>query len=147
MNNVQMYGMLNSTVNFKANGAKAVTGVAQKVSKSGAYQAFVERLAGIQGELEYGCSLLRVNNWFNPKNVRESDKAVYEIYQSKIKNLEAEKEKVIDEMMKQIKENPNYRNLSDECMKNIREHIHCGSTWGGFYFNDEIIMGIIQSMK
>ena len=84
---------------------------------------------------------------FNPINVQESDKAIYEIYQSKIKNLEVEKEKVIDGMMKQIKENPNYRNLSDDCMKNIREHIDCGSTWGGFYFNDESIMKIIERMK
>ena len=50
-------------------------------------------------------------------------------------------------MMKQIKENPNYINLSDDCMKNIREHIDCGSTWRDFYFNDESIMKIIERMK
>jgi hypothetical protein len=147
MNNIQMNGMMNSAVNFKANSAKVVTQVVEKTNKSGVYQAAVEKLAALQRELEYGCSLLRANNWFNPRNVQESDKAIYEIYQSKIKNLEVEKEKVIDGMMKQIKENPNYRNLSDDCMKNIRQHIDCGSTWGGFYFNDESIMKIIERMK
>ena len=147
MNNIQMYGMMNSAVNFKANSAKVVTQVVEKTNKSGVYQAAVEKLATLQRELEYGCSLLRVNNWFNPRNVQESDKAIYEIYQSKIKNLEVEKEKVIDGMMKQIKENPNYRNLSDDCMNKIRQHIDCGSTWGGFYFNDESIMKIIERMK
>ena len=141
MNNIQMNGMMNSAVNFKANSAKVVTQVVEKTNKSGVYQAAVEKLATLQRELEYGCSLLRANNWFN------FNKATNEIYQSKIKYLEVEKEKVIDGMMKQIKENPNYRNLSDDCMKNIREHIYCGSTWGGFYFNDESIMKIIERMK
>lgn len=147
MNNIQMYGITNQAVNFKANGTKVVSEVAQKTNKSGIYQAAVEKLAVLQRELEYGCSLLRANNWFNPRNVQESDKAIYEIYQSKIKNLEAEKEKVIDGIMKQIKENPKYNDLSEDCLKIIREHIRCGSTWGGFYFNDESIMKIIERMK
>lgn len=50
-------------------------------------------------------------------------------------------------MMKQIKENPKYNDLSEDCLKNIREHIRCGSTWKGFYFNDESIMKIIEGMK
>ena len=64
MNNIQMYGMMNSAVNFKANSAKVVTQVVEKTNKSGVYQAAVEKLATLQRELEYGCSLLRANNWF-----------------------------------------------------------------------------------
>lgn len=48
MNNIQMNGMMNSAVNFKANSAKVVT----QTNKSGVFQAAVEKLAILQQELE-----------------------------------------------------------------------------------------------
>ena len=37
MNDIQMYGMMNSAVNFKANSTKVVTQVVEKTNKSGVY--------------------------------------------------------------------------------------------------------------
>lgn len=149
MNNIQNYGIMSSPMlNFKANPSKAIGEVAQKTaSKSGIYQAAVDKLAALQGDIEYSCALLRINNWFNPANVRESDKAVYDLYQSKMANLKKQKKEVIDEMIKQVKQDDRYKNLSDECIDLIREHIDCGSTWPGFYFNDESINKILARMK
>ena len=148
MNRVQNYGMTNcNTITFKAN-TKPISEAVEKVtSKSGIYQTAVDKLAALQSEIEYGCSLLRLNNWFNPENIRESDKAIYDMYQAKIKNLEQKKKEVINGILKQIREDARYKDLSDNCMKRIEEHIDCGSTWDGFYFNDESINKIIANMK
>ena len=142
--------MVNYQTNFKGLKdifrKKQVSEVAQKTAgKSGIYQAAVDKLAALQRELEYGCSLLRLNNWFNPENIRESDKAIYEMYQSKIKNIEQKKKEVIDGMLKQIREDARYKDLSDNQIKRIEEHITCGSCWDGFYFNDESISKIIAN--
>lgn len=146
MSPINYQPMVNSNVNFQAN-SSTVKKAAEGVSKSGVFQAAVDKLASLQSEIEYGCSLLRLNNWFNPANVSESDKAIYELYQSKLANLQQQKKEVIDGMLKQVKQNEKYKNLSDDCMEHIREHIHCGSTWGGFYFNEESINKIIAGMK
>ena len=132
---------------FRAN-TKPISEAEQKlVGKSGIYQTAVNKLANLQSELEYGYSLLRTNDWFNPGNVRKSDQTIYEIYQSKIKNLKQEKKEVIDGMLKQIKEDARYKNLSEDCIKHIEEYIDCYSAFEGFYFNDDVINKIIAKMK
>ena len=136
-----------NTVMFRASTKQIGKTVQNATGKSGIYQAAVDKLADIQRELEYGHSLLRVNNWFSPADVKESDKAIYEMYQSNIKKLEQQKKEVIDGMLKQIKENARYKDLSNDCMKLIKEHIDCGSTWEDFYFNDKSINKIIANMK
>ena len=146
MNSIQNYGISkNNAIMFRASTKPICEAVEKAAGKSGIYQAAVDKLATLQRELEYGCSLLRLNNWFNPANVRESDKAIYEMYQSKIKNLKQKKKEVIDGMLKQIREDARYKDLSEDCMKRIEEHIDCGSTWSGFYFNDESISKIIAN--
>lgn len=136
-----------NTVMFGVNTKQIGNTVQNATGKSGIYQAAVDKLADIRRELEYGRSLLRVNNWFNPADVKESDKATYEMYQSNIKKLEQQKKEVIAGMLKQIKEDSRYKDLSDDCMKRIKEHIDCGSTWEDFCFNDKSIKKIISDMK
>ena len=48
-------------------------------------------------------------------------------------------------MLKQIRGDARHKDLSEDCMKRIEEHIDCGSTWVGFYFNDESINKIIAN--
>ena len=73
----------------------------------------------LKRDLEYGSSLLRSNNWFNPANVSESDKAIYEQYQSSIDSLRKRKKEVIDEILKLVKQNEKNKNLSDDCMEHL----------------------------
>ena len=147
MNNIQNYGILkNNAIMFKAS-TKPIGKTVGSIAKSGKYQAAVDKLAALQKEIEYGCSLLHVNKWLKPEDVRISDIAIYEIYQSNIKNLEQQKKEVIEGMLKQIREDERYKDLSEGCMERIKEHIRCGSTWPEFYFNDESINRIIAGMK
>ena len=115
-----------------------------KESKSGRFQPFIDRLADIQRDISYGLSLLRLNDWFNPINVREEDRALYDEYTSRIEKLEQQKKEVIDEMIEQIKQDDKYKDLSEKDLRHIRDHIDAGSTRYGFYFNDESINNIIN---
>lgn len=118
--------------------------VEKKESKSGRFQPFVDRLADIQHDISYGLSLLRLNDWFNPVNVREEDRALYEEYTSRIEKLEQKKKEVIDEMIEKIKQDDKYKHLSEKDLRRIRDEIDAGSTRYGFYFNDESINKIIK---
>ena len=118
---------------------------AEEAGKSGRFQPFVDRLADIQHDISYGLSLMRLNNWYNPSNVREKDRALYEEYTSRIEKLEQQKREIIDEMIEQIKQDDKYKDLSEKDLRYIRDHIDAGSTRYGFYFNDESINKIIKN--
>ncbi len=116
----------------------------EKIGKSGRFQSFVDRLADIQHDISYGLSLIRLNDWYNPSNVREEDRALYEEYTSRIEKLEFQKKEVIDEMIEKIKQDDKYKDLSEKDLRDIRDHIDAGSTRHGFYFNDESINKIMK---
>ena len=117
----------------------------EEIGKSWRFQSFVDRLADIQHDISYGLSLIRLNDWYDPSNVREEDMALYEEYTSRIEKLEQQKKEVIDEMIEKIKQDDKYKDLSEKDLRHIRDHIDAGSTRYGFYFNDESINKIIKN--
>ena len=116
----------------------------EEVKDSWPFQSAVEKITELQQRIEYGYSLLRLNNWTNPRNINEQEKTLYEAYTSIIENLETQKQEVIEEIIDQIKQDEKYINISEENIKAIRNHINRASTWSDFYFNEEKINEIVN---
>lgn len=144
------YSAYSNQTSFKENTEvvkNAVNNIAETVckSKSGKYQPMVDKLAELQSQISYICSLLRVNNWFDASNVREEDKQFYDNYIANLEALKKEKKKIIAEMVDPLLKQ--YENLPDGYRERIIDGEEAGSTWGGYYFNEEELDNRINDMR
>lgn len=150
MNSIQNYGISkNNAIMFKASTKPIGEAVENVASKSGIYQAAVDKLAALQSEIEYGCFLLRQipHNWCNPDSASEPSRAICKQYHAKIEELTKEKKKIIAEMVDPLLQQEKYKGLPKGYRERIINDEEAGSTWRGYFFNEKELDQRIAKMK
>ncbi len=154
MNNIQNYGinnfqLKNNAIMFRANTKPIGEALQKTASKSGIYQVYVDKLAELQKEIEYGCYLLRQipHNWCDPKSASDANRDICIRYHKNVDKLKNEKKKIITEMVDLLLKKEKYKDLPKGYRDRIIDGEEAGSTWQGYYFNEKQLDKRIANMK
>ena len=146
---IKNFQLTNNAIMFRAN-TKPIGGALQKnVNKSGIYQVYVDALAELQYQIEYGCYLLKLipHNWNEPKSAIGVNRDICIRYHAIVDKLINEKKKIIAEMVDSLLKKEKYKDLPKEYRERIIDNEESASTLKGYYFNEKRFNKIITDMK